>query len=267
MDKHQKYRLEILDKYHEDKGGIIEGYPDPTLSDIRDACELLFKTNIKKSDKAFLKSFLGVRNDLMSPDHFYGNNHRYKKIQRFLRGESKKPQGSNTIEIIAWLINFEPRPLSSYVFGIADIQIDLKEPVPDKINQILTAIKQLEQISVSIEDGSFQNFAEISLGKAMQTAIKKWGDEDLKPILNNVIDEKVVALEKRYKKAMINEKRLGFLTAVLVPMTLIDKVKEDIILDTLEILSDIYNYDFVIDENDDLYIEDDMDDELLDGLT
>ncbi|MEO9511881.1 MAG: hypothetical protein ABJN84_08940 [Flavobacteriaceae bacterium] len=267
IDRHQKYRDEILKKFHVDKGGVIDGYPNPSPAEIRNACKYLYNTNCKGLDRVFLKNFLGAREDEIS-DVSFNNINLYKRIQRFLLEKSKKPQGKNSIEIVAWLVDFSPRPLSRFITGdVLEAKANNGEDVfPGKIEQILRTLGELSSLAESFQNDAVIRFAEANLNGLLESIMNKWGEDQMKPMLNNIIDDKFVALEGRLKKAMRLNKRMGLLGLFFVPTMKIESIKELILDDLLDRISDIYNYDFVIDDNGDIYLEEVDNDDLLDDL-
>ncbi len=268
-DPHQKYRDEILKKYHLQNGGLIAGYPSPSIGDIKEACERLYLKNCDGEDEIFLKKFLGAKGEQIL-DNDFNVSSRFRNIQRFLIGEISKPHGFETIEVIAWLVNFTPRPLSDYL-GLKreDQREGSKHTFPNNLEPILKGLHELKKIAESLKTDSWLNFGEEELTKILAKAVNRWGEQELKGLMAQVIDEKFIELERRLKKTISLNKKLGILGLIFLPTTKIENLKEIIFDDFLDRVEDIYQYKLIIEDNGDIYFEDKHtieDDDPLDGL-
>jgi hypothetical protein len=114
----ENYRIEIQRFYEKKKssGELSLNLMYPTAAKLRNECLALFRTGLNDADYRTLKSFMerpdseelhesAIRR--FDPDKF-------KPLNNFLR------KGTNTdeknIELLAWLIDFRPRPYSIYRF-------------------------------------------------------------------------------------------------------------------------------------------------------
>lgn len=110
------YQKEILAKYKKNKGGVLSTYllnPTPRL--IKQACILLLDKRVSTGDKNILSCFFQFRdeeNRLKEIRNF--DNDRFRPIVNFLKGKTNSTSDEN-IELISWLIDFEPRPLRKYL--------------------------------------------------------------------------------------------------------------------------------------------------------
>lgn len=110
------YQKEILAKYNKNKGGVLSTYllnPTPRL--IKQACILLLDKRASAEDKNILSCFFQFRdeeNRLKEIKNF--DNDRFRPIVNFLKGRTNNTSDEN-IELISWLIDFEPRPLHKYL--------------------------------------------------------------------------------------------------------------------------------------------------------
>jgi hypothetical protein len=133
------YQAEILRTYHKKKAENVIPleliYPTP--ANIRDACERAVNIRFLKKDVNTIRSFFGD----------YANATAYVKairkfdidlfrpLNNFLKGGIKNTDEKN-IELLAWLIDFEPRPYQADtdLFNVTDhgISLPLKENSKEK---------------------------------------------------------------------------------------------------------------------------------------
>jgi len=87
----------------------------PTRKQIKEACLWLLETRNDKYDNQILNRFFQFKNGenrFHAIDRSKGD--KFKPIVNFLTGETKSTTTAN-LELIAWLIDFKPRPLSMYL--------------------------------------------------------------------------------------------------------------------------------------------------------
>ncbi|WP_025743873.1 hypothetical protein [Aquimarina pacifica] len=110
------YRNEILEKYKRERGGEMISYLlEPTRKQIKEACIWLLNRRNEKYDTSILNRFFQFEegeNRLFAIERTKGD--KFKPIVNFLTGETKSTTSAN-LELIAWLIDFKPRPLSIYL--------------------------------------------------------------------------------------------------------------------------------------------------------
>ncbi len=110
------YRNEILEKYRKEKGGEMNSYlQEPTRKQIKEACLWLLDRRNEKYDEYILNRFFQFKegeNKLQVIERVKGD--KFKPIVNFLNGETKSTTTAN-LELISWLIDFKPRPLSMYL--------------------------------------------------------------------------------------------------------------------------------------------------------
>lgn len=266
MSKHLKYRQEILKKYQEVGGTIVEGYPRPTLGGIKDALKEIYHLRSTDNDKRFLKAFLGV-NDLAIRDSDFNQLNKYKKVRRYLLKETKKPR-NETIEIAAMLVNFNPRPLSKFLGEGKNSGEDHNgtEKLPSKIEEILHLLENLNKVADSINYDSLLEVFDKKAGKILQSAIHNWSEDQLRPILASVVDERIVLTERKLKKAMRINNKLGFIGAILVPTITIEQIKEEVWHEGFDRIADFLRFESSADEKGDYSIEEFEDDDDIDDI-
>ncbi|KPM31266.1 Hypothetical protein I595_2531 [Croceitalea dokdonensis DOKDO 023] len=256
-----------MTKYHTDSGGMIAGYPNPTLSKIREAVKALFYQGISKEDSRFLKRFLRINTHEITDADFH-NLSRYKVIRRFLVGKSLKPQESEAIEVLAWLVNFRPRPFSNYI-GLDAGQAGLDgtdTKLSNEIEKVLLFLKELDALSNSIDTKAFATMFDQRIAKAFEASFNKWGETQLEPLITSVIDDKFVEMEVRLKKLIRINKKMGLFGLVFLPTMTLEKLKEELAFDILDAIGDFFNAAFVADDNGDIHIEDEDLDGILEDL-
>jgi len=110
------YMNEILEKYQKEKGGEMSSYLlKPTRKQIKEACLWLLDRRKEKYDERILSRFFQFKegeNKMYAIERVKGD--KFKPIVNFLTGETKSTTPAN-LELISWLIDFKPRPLSIYL--------------------------------------------------------------------------------------------------------------------------------------------------------
>lgn len=143
------YAEDILKKY-EEKARLIA----PTRTDIKDACMARFSEETKIIDKEILRKFLGAKYE----DDLYKkiencNPEKFRTIQNFLIKKTSATSKKN-LDVIAWLIDFNPRPYSVYrkpkASGI-DLGIKTTSIRQEDVNDITTEIAISNQLEVLLE--------------------------------------------------------------------------------------------------------------------
>ncbi|RKR82859.1 hypothetical protein BDD43_3050 [Mucilaginibacter gracilis] len=112
----EQYRADIWQfyQYKKSSGELSLNLKHPTAAKLRNECLLLFRKGLDKSDYRMLRSFL----ERPDKEEIYESSIRrfdpdkFKPLNNFLK------KGTNTdeknIELLAWLIDFRPRPFSNY---------------------------------------------------------------------------------------------------------------------------------------------------------
>ncbi|MEE9364099.1 MAG: hypothetical protein V3U92_15985 [Cellulophaga sp.] len=110
------YQKEVLKEYKKDKGGEMNTYlAQPTPKLIKNACKWLFYKRNLKHDSYILNHFFqfkNVENGLREIENC--GTAKFKPIVNFLKGKSQNTSIEN-LELISWLIDFQPRPLQEYL--------------------------------------------------------------------------------------------------------------------------------------------------------
>ena len=103
------YSEEILKKY-EEKGVLLE----PTRTDIKDQCIVRFLEGNHVKDEAFLRLFFKVnREDDLLKTIESTDPEKFRTVQNFLLRNTGSTSRKN-LNLIAWLIDFQPRPYNLY---------------------------------------------------------------------------------------------------------------------------------------------------------
>ncbi|NDV16529.1 hypothetical protein GO009_10870 [Muricauda sp. TY007] len=129
----ESYKREILEKYRKDKGGEMRGYlANPTRRQIREACLWLLDKRRLKYDEQTLNRFFQFeegKNRVLHVQQFKAD--KFLPIVKFLK-EKTGDTGTENLELIAWLIDFRPRPYVEYLKSnnstSGEFSIDNSEP-------------------------------------------------------------------------------------------------------------------------------------------
>ena len=145
----EQYRADIWQFYQNKKsaGELSLNLKHPTAAKLRNECLLLFRKGLDKADYRMLRSFLG------RPD----NEEIYESAIRRFDPDKFKPlnnflkKGTNTdeknIELLAWLIDFRPRPFSNY----KSVNMLLPESNLDLTTQLIDNYGQIGRKEVTLE--------------------------------------------------------------------------------------------------------------------
>lgn len=89
----------------------------PTAAKLRNECLILFKRGLDRADTRMLKSFLGWsdKEEIYESAIKRFDPDKFKPLNNFLKKGIKTDE--KNIELLAWLIDFRPRPYSKYQFG------------------------------------------------------------------------------------------------------------------------------------------------------
>ncbi|MDC6364010.1 MULTISPECIES: hypothetical protein [Flavobacteriaceae] len=144
---YESYKREILEQYRRENGGEIRGYlSSPTRKQIREACLWLLKRRNWKYDEEILNRFFqfsGEKSKSLQIQQF--NPDRFVPIVKFIKGKTNDTSIEN-LELIAWLIDFKPRPLTIYLNS--DNPVDLKEVSKKNESDPNIDFETIEDISV-----------------------------------------------------------------------------------------------------------------------
>ncbi len=136
------YMNEILEKYKKEKGGEMSSYLlEPTRKQIKEACLWLLDRRKEKYDERILDRFFKFKegeNKMHAIERVKGD--RFKPIVNFLTGETKSTTPAN-LELISWLIDFKPRPLSVYLGSIYESDEEITQRYDHQKRQ-LTQLKK-----------------------------------------------------------------------------------------------------------------------------
>lgn len=129
----EDYKKEILKRFKEEEKGRLAGYEaNLTSSSIKKACLYLCNIRNSESDIAILRSFFEIDRYPELELHEIikkTDEDKFKPIWKFLKGETKRT--SNTrLDLIAWLIDFNPRP--SQVFRSGNVIDEKKHQNDDR---------------------------------------------------------------------------------------------------------------------------------------
>ncbi|WP_419213634.1 hypothetical protein ACNR9Q_05605 [Maribacter sp. X9] len=130
------YQKEVLEQYKLNKGGELSTYllnPTPRL--IKQACILLLNKRTSPDDRNTLNCFFQFKEDENRLREVKGfENDRFKPIVNFLKGRTKNTSEEN-IELISWLIDFNPRPLRQYLKSYNPIS-ELDHTKPESFDEL-----------------------------------------------------------------------------------------------------------------------------------
>lgn len=113
---YDEYTAAIKARYEEVKVGVYSSYLlQPTPAQLRNLCVLLLDQGVNKADERIFTLFFQVKegeNLRRSIENF--DVDKFKAIKNFLLGKNAKTN-SNSLNLIAVVVNFQPRPYSKFI--------------------------------------------------------------------------------------------------------------------------------------------------------
>ncbi|MFD2920376.1 hypothetical protein ACFS6H_11680 [Terrimonas rubra] len=111
------YAKQVLQEYKTKRASsaLSPALVHPTPAKLRDECLLVFKERFKRKDEHILRFFFGPTDDITQYPKLIDkcDIDRFRPLVNILRNPERKTDDIN-IELLAWLINFEPRPFDVF---------------------------------------------------------------------------------------------------------------------------------------------------------
>lgn len=112
----EKYRSEVINLYNEkkDAGLLSPNLVNYTAAKIRNEARYLFGMGCDETDRRMLHDFFGLQHGKTISDVFLKKSDadKFKPLCNYLNKGIKSHE--RNIELLAWLIDFAPRPFSNY---------------------------------------------------------------------------------------------------------------------------------------------------------
>ncbi len=102
----------------------------PTPAKLKEECIVRCRQGYSRKDEAVLSSFFGQQADEAAYEKAINKCDKFKPLRSFIDNETSKPD-SRVIELLAWLIDFEPRPYDDRVNYNDDLD-ELRAPANGK---------------------------------------------------------------------------------------------------------------------------------------
>ncbi|NRF37751.1 hypothetical protein [Pedobacter foliorum] len=131
----EDYKKAVISNYHDkkEKGLLSLNLAHPTPAKLRNESIVALRSRTKKEDDAFIKDFFNFGTKLedysRSIERFDAD--KLRPLVKFLKGLIEDTDPRN-VELLAWLIDFEPRPYKFGVDYVLDIKPDKESGIPDK---------------------------------------------------------------------------------------------------------------------------------------
>lgn len=150
------YKVQVLDCYKKmrEQGRLPLHLINPTAAKLKKECILIFQSRSTKGDIAILRQFFGHREEDLGYLKAIKtiDTDKFKPLVNFLKEQTQDTEDKN-IELLAWLIDFNPRP---YQFSLE------AKKLPTGENRIIT--KEIESKPAPI----------IALGYEIRLPTKSW---------------------------------------------------------------------------------------------
>ena len=279
----QRYRKALIDALHQDSSVNSEDsfLYDPTTTNIQKA--VLLKYEIEKAagtlsnfDEKSIQEFIGRRTLSEEIIKDVGVNP-YRSLSNFLLNTKIKSRYIN-LNLLAWLIDFEPRPFEIYSaylkkskseLDIATINSSLtstSETLPEskKIREFQEFFKQFLTLYESVKKEGMDEFFGQLFNPHIKRVIDHWGEERLRPIIEGIMEKKIEELLQNFEKIKDNKGSIGRLALYFTPIPKLENVKNSLLQDFCYELEDfgLDEIDFFhhLDTNEEIEDDDDYDD-------
>jgi hypothetical protein len=131
----EDYKAAVISNYHDkkEKGLLSLNLTHPTPAKLRNESIIALRSRTKKGDDAFIKDFFnfGTTSDDYSRSIQRFDADKLRPLVKFLKGAIEDTDPRN-VELLAWLIDFEPRPYKFGVDYVADIEPDKESGILDR---------------------------------------------------------------------------------------------------------------------------------------
>ncbi|WP_027391271.1 hypothetical protein [Aquimarina latercula] len=112
---YEEYIRAIRNKYSLQSGGDLSTLlAKPTRANLKKACIEAYDIRRLQSDKRILKQFFDIQNEDGFKIKKEFDNDKFVPIINFLKGKTDSIQSSISLELVAVLIDFKPRPFLEY---------------------------------------------------------------------------------------------------------------------------------------------------------
>lgn len=131
----EDYKKAVISNYHykKEKGLLSSNLLAPTPAKLRTESLVALATRTKKEDEKIIRNFFN--GGLESNDYAHIINKfdrdKLKPLDNFIAGETEV-RDYNNVELLAWLIDFEPRPYKSRIGYVYDDNIDTSKKNNEK---------------------------------------------------------------------------------------------------------------------------------------
>lgn len=110
-----EYQKLVLEKFFKESGGNLHTFlHKPTPKSIKDACLAKYNNECSAIDCQTLHNFFKFKNKDVIKGIKNFDTDKFKPIVNFLKQDSKSTSDIN-VELISWLIDFEPRPYRNFL--------------------------------------------------------------------------------------------------------------------------------------------------------
>lgn len=131
----EDYKGAVISDYHDkkEKGLLSLNLSHPTPAKLRNESIIALRSRTKKEDDAFIKDFFnfGTTSDDYSRSIQRFDADKLRPLVKFLKGLIGDTDPRN-VELLAWLIDFEPRPYKFGVDYVLDIEPDKESGIVDR---------------------------------------------------------------------------------------------------------------------------------------
>lgn len=158
------YKKEVKAKYEEAKTGEFSGFlMKPSPAELKNLCLLLFDKGVSKHDQEILDRFFELDDKSNKRKQMeYFNVDKLRPISNFLKGNTETTRAVS-LDLIAVLVNFNPRPYKKFFIGD-------KQELIDEVNVIEISKGDSGGYEEEKRVGFFEEFKNRSISKTIALA-------------------------------------------------------------------------------------------------
>lgn len=167
------YQDLVLEYYldRKDKKVLSGRLINPTPANLRDECAAKCRRGINKKDEKTLQDVFEPQSDLKSYVNAIENFpiDKFKPLLKFMKGGVRKPDEKN-VELLAWLIDFEPRPWQ--IDWNTRIELNIEEKY-DNVQENVVINRGSEQDSKNRNTVVVENISSILSSRKSKNKVKR----------------------------------------------------------------------------------------------
>ena len=158
LERFEDYKREVISAYKKKKedGTLPPNLRNSTAANLKNECLAVFHKRYSEKDNETFKALYGEREngaEYLKKINTSVSSDKFKPLDNFLKKDTKSGTHNRNIELLAWLINFEPRPhRPGDIYKIVEYEASISENEPEEEEEdISPTIDPEVQLSIGNE--------------------------------------------------------------------------------------------------------------------